>query len=179
MKGCQFSHFLWWFWSCAHAESASQFRVSSTIKAIPFLTLCLLLSPSCRSAAPANLTAPGAPSLGFYRCWTGGFAHLPAGTLTIAADGRYESYRPGGGGRYTFSSATSAIDFQDGDYHYWEYRGIVQRIPQSADPLNRIVLMPLNATRTIGSERPGDYQYCYLDSAVSEGRNSDGSDSPH
>ncbi len=125
--------------------------------------LCLLLLASCRSTVPANLAAPGAPLTGFYRCWSGGFDHLPAGTFTLSSTGHYESYRPGGGGSYAFSPGTSAINFLSGDYHYWEYRGVVQSA--------RIVLMPLGAKAPSGTERPGEYQYCYREAESSTARN--------
>ena len=128
--------------------------------------LALLPLESCRSSAvPAAFAGPGGPPPGLYRCWAGGFAHLPAGTLTLAPNGHYESYRPGGGGRYAYSPGTSAIEFINGDYHYWEYRGIFQRAPQSSDHKDSIVLLPLSASKPIGAERPGEYQYCYFDSS--------------
>jgi len=123
---------------------------------LPSLLLCLLALASCHSEQPTAFSDPAAPPLGLYRCWAGGFDHLPAGTLTLAPDGRYESYRPGGGGSYSFTPASSSMQFLDGDYHYWEYSGVFQPLPQP-----RIVLMPLDAHSVIGSERPGEFQYCY------------------
>jgi hypothetical protein len=140
---------------------------------IQLFLLCLLLILFYRPApAPTGFDDPAAPPRGLYHCSAGGFGHLPAGTLTLAPDGHYESYRPRGGGSYSFTPGTSSIEFLDGDYHYWEYRGVFQRAPQphalgtSAHPddlRERIVLMPLGATDPIGAERPGEYQYCYLD----------------
>jgi len=139
--------------------------VLSTSAMLLFPMLALLPLVSCHSSAvPAAFAGPGSPPPELYRCWAGGFAHLPAGNITLAPNGHYESYRPGGGGRYAFSPDTSAIEFINGDYHYWEYRGIFQRAPQSRDHKDSIVLLPLNATTPIGAERPGEYQYCYLDS---------------
>jgi len=117
---------------------------------------------------------PTPPPLGTYRCWTGGFDHLPAGTLTLAADGHYESYRPNGGGRYSFSPATSTIDFQDGDYNYWEYRAVFQPATQSGENRERLVLTPIDSTIPIGAERPGFYQYCYPESLDSPHSKSNG-----
>ncbi len=85
----------------------------------------------------------------------------------MSSDGHYESYRPGGGGDYTFSLDTRTIGFRNGDYHYWEYRGLYQ---PSSDARARIVLMPLNATKPIRTERPGEYQYCYLEPSTSNAK---------
>jgi hypothetical protein len=154
---------------------------------IQIILLCVLLvsfyRPSPKSAGYADAVAP---PTGLYHCWTGGFDHLAAGTLRLAAKGRYESYRTKGGGSYSFSPDGSVLEFLDGDYHYWEYRGVyqpthemqaakrqaaqggavltntVQTNPTLPDlPGERIVLMPLGATDAIGTERPGQYQYCY------------------
>jgi len=153
--GCPTFACFWLTWDAAPSASS----------VLLFLLCVLLLPVSCHSAAvPAAFTGPGAPPPGLYQCWAGGFAHLQAGTLTLAPNGHYESYRPGGGGKYAFLPATAAIEFIDGDYHYWEYRGVFQRASQSQDREDRIVLLPLSATKPIGAERPGEYQYCYLDS---------------
>lgn len=148
------------------------------------LLLLMLYRPTPK---PTGYDDSGAPPVGPYRCWAGGFDHLAAGTLTLTPDGHYESYRPNGGGSYTFLPTTSSIEFLSGDYSFWEYRGIYQRThevrvapPPSAaqnntvqtnltlpdHPGDRIVLMPLSATDTIGTERPGAYQYCYRDAAT-------------
>jgi len=129
------------------------------------IVVVLLLLSSCKHTAPVSYIGPGAPPAGVYRCWAGGFAHLPAGTLTLTGTGHYESYRPHGGGEYVFSPANSMIEFLNGDYNYWEYHGIFQPAPQSADHRERIVLKPLDAAVPIGAERPGEYQYCYRESA--------------
>ena len=145
-----------------------------------FLLGLLLLLFYRPSAKPIGYADPAAPPLGTYHCWTGGFNHLPAGTLTLAPNGHYESYRPRGGGSYSFFPSNSTVEFLDGDYHYWEYRGIYQRthtpsapnsgnqssITQPEPSGERIVLMPIGNKSPIGSERPGEYQYCYRDAAV-------------
>jgi hypothetical protein len=135
---------------------------------------------------PTGYSDPAAPPTGLYRCWSGGFDHLAAGTLMLAANGRYESYRSGGGGSYSFLPESSSIAFLNGDYYFWEYRGVYQRthetsaVPSPASLVNtvqsnptlpdlpgeRIVLMPVEATEPIGTERPGAYQYCYRENAV-------------
>jgi hypothetical protein len=149
------------------------------------LLMVLLLMLYRPTPKAAGYRDPNAPPAGRYQCWTGGFDHLAAGNFTLNVDGRYESYRPGGRGRYSFSSANSSVEFLDGDYHYWDYRGIYQRAheargirPVSAltntvqtNPTwpdisgERIVLIPLGATDAIGEERPGAYQYCYREDA--------------
>jgi hypothetical protein len=115
-------------------------------------------------AKPVGVAAPTVPALGLYRCWSGGFDHLQAGTLTLLPGGRYQSYRHAGEGRS------------------WEYHGIYQSthvvaarpdVPQDNTlrsnstqpdrPGARIVLLPDGARDEIGAERPGQYQYCYLE----------------
>ncbi len=163
--------------------SKFQHKASSIL----ILVLCVLLLSFYRpSPKPAGFADAAAPPTGLYHCWTGGFDHLAAGTLRLDADGRYESYRASGGGSYSFSPDGSAMEFLDGDYHYWEYRGIYQPThemqaakaqtahtgselsntvatnPTLPDlPGERIVLMPLGAADPIGTERPGQYLYCY------------------
>jgi hypothetical protein len=135
---------------------------------------------------PSGFDDPAAPPTGIYHCWAGGFDHLAAGSLTLAPGGRYESYRPGGGGSYSFLPGASIIEFLDGDYHYWEYRGVYQRTHVVAlrsagqdntlrtnstrpdQPGERIVLMPVGVNDPIGAERPGQYQYCYRDDAAAK-----------
>jgi hypothetical protein len=162
--------------------SEAQHKTSGIQIALLCVLLLLFFRPEPKGSGYAD---PAAPPTGVYRCWTGGFDHLAAGTLTLDPEGRYESYRSGGGGHYSYSTQNATIDFLDGDYHYWEYRGVYQRthdagavtatmqadaslsnslktIPTQPDlPDERIVLMPLGAADPIGAERPGEYQYCY------------------
>ncbi len=130
-------------------------------------------------STPMGYADPTAPPTGVYRCWSGGFDHLPAGRLTLEPKGHYESERHGGGGSYSFLPGTSEIKFLDGDFHYWEDRGVYQRthapsaVPASAtegatgsatqpdEARERIVIMPEGATEAPGTERPGKFEYCY------------------
>jgi hypothetical protein len=160
-----------------------QHRTSGIQIVLLGVLLLLFYRPSPK---PTGYGDPSAPPAGLYRCWSGGFDHLAAGTLTLAANGRYESYRSGGGGSYSFLPASSSITFLNGDYYFWEYRGVYQRthetppVPSPASltntvqsnptlpelPGERIVLIPVEATDAIGTERPGEYQYCYRENAT-------------
>ena len=164
-------------------RSEPQHKTSGIQVVLLGLLLLIFYRPTPK---PTGYADPSAPPIGLYRCWSGGFDHLAAGTLTLAANGHYESYRPKGGGSYSFLPASSSIEFLDGDYSFWEYRGIYQRThevpaaqagaltsntvqtnPTQPDlPGDRIVLMPLGATDLIGAERPGAYQYCYREAAA-------------
>lgn len=158
--------------------SGTQHKTSGIQVIMLGLLLFSFYRPLPKSAGYADAAAP---PTGLYHCWTGGFDHLAAGTLRLEGSGRYESYRTSGGGSYSFSPDGSVIEFLDGDYHYWEYHGVYQPThemqaakaqavqggaaltnPTLPDmPGERIVLMPLGANAPIGTERPGQYQYCY------------------